>query len=299
MSVMASQITGVSAVCLTVCLGTDQRKQTSKLCVTGLCEAGDRWIPLTKGQWRRKYFHLMTSSWWGKSGVSVASTWDSMTDIKNVLFQQDGIFIIQWLAASELVISESGLLMQLVPPQWCTSKHYERLWPVIESYCQTLHFFMLTKTNGCYTVCQGAGFMESMGHCNLYRGVGEKFSWMPCHKCSCLQQCVSKCHDILGGGWGCEVSCGGHQRQSGKTTAGSALDGAVLDFIQILAYLVHNMSRSQLYLGFGHFGWLPSFFRPITFWRVYGSIVFHLLKLLSFFWLTYYCSIGPCFSVRV
>ena len=29
---------------------------------------------------------------------------------------------------------------------------------------------------------------------------------------------------------------------------------------QILAYLVHNMSRSQLYLGFGHFGWLPSFF---------------------------------------
>ena len=41
---------------------------------------------------------------------------------------------------------------------------------------------------------------------------------------------------------------------------GSALDGAVFDIAQILAYLVHNMSRSQLYLGFGHFGWLPSFF---------------------------------------
>ena len=27
-----------------------------------------------------------------------------------------------------------------------------------------------------------------------------------------------------------------------------------------ISYLVHNMSRSQLYLGFGHFGWLPSFF---------------------------------------
>ena len=24
---------------------------------------GDRWIPLTKGQWRRKCFHLITSSW--------------------------------------------------------------------------------------------------------------------------------------------------------------------------------------------------------------------------------------------
>ena len=41
---------------------------------------------------------------------------------------------------------------------------------------------------------------------------------------------------------------------------GSALDGAVFDIAQILAYLVHNMSRSQLYLGFDHFGWLPSFF---------------------------------------
>ena len=102
----------------------------------------------------------------------------------------------------------------------------------------------------------------------------------------------------LWGGWGCEVSCGGHHRQRGKTTTGSALDGAVLDFTQILSYLVHNMSRSQLYLGFGHFGWLPSTSVNNIF-RLYGSIVFHLLKLLSFFWLTYYCSIGPCFSVRV
>ena len=59
---------------------------------------------------------------------------------------------------------------------------------------------------------------------------------------------------------GCKVSCGGHHRPRGKTTTGSALDGAVFDIAQILAYLVHNMSRSQLYLGFGHFGWLPSFF---------------------------------------
>ena len=56
------------------------------------------------------------------------------------------------------------------------------------------------------------------------------------------------------GGRGCEVSCGGHHQQRGKTTTGSALDGAVFDFTQILAYLVHNMSRCQLYLGFGHFG---------------------------------------------
>ena len=43
----------------------------------------------------------------------------------------------------------------------------------------------------------------------------------------------------------------------------------------------------------------PFFFRSITFGRAYGWIVFPLLKLLSFFWLTYYCSIGLCLSVRV
>ena len=47
------------------------------------------------------------------------------------------------------------------------------------------------------------------------------------------------------------------------STMGSALDGAVLDFTQIyvLTYLVHSMSRSQLYtcMGFGLFGWLPFF----------------------------------------
>ena len=62
------------------------------------------------------------------------------------------------------------------------------------------------------------------------------------------------------GGWGCAVSCGRHHRLRGKNTTGSALDGAVFDIAQILACLVHNMSRSQVYLGFGHFGWLPSFF---------------------------------------
>ena len=40
-----------------------------------------------------------------------------------------------------------------------------------------------------------------------------------------------------------------------KTTTGSALDGAVFDIAQILAYLVHNMSRSQLYIMYHD--WFP------------------------------------------
>ena len=59
MSTMASKITGVSVVCSTVCSDADQRKPQSSVslaCVRGI----HRWIPLTKGQWRWKCFHLMT-----------------------------------------------------------------------------------------------------------------------------------------------------------------------------------------------------------------------------------------------
>ena len=41
-------------------------KKTSKFRATGLCEGNppvNRWILLTKSQWREKCFHLMTSSW--------------------------------------------------------------------------------------------------------------------------------------------------------------------------------------------------------------------------------------------
>ena len=65
-----------------------------------------------------------------------------------------------------------------------------------------------------------------------------------------------------------------------------------------------GLSSSQyeqisIILGVWPFCLTPFFFRSITFWWAYGWIIFPLLKLLSFFWLTYYCSIGLCFSVRV
>ena len=69
-------------------------------------------------------------------------------------------------------------------------------------------------------------------------------------------------------GWGCADSCGGHHRLRGKTTTGSALDGAVFDIAQILTHLIHNMSWSQLYLGFVHFDWLASFFGQYHFGRL-------------------------------
>ena len=97
------------------------------------------------------------------------------------------------------------------------------------------------------------------------------------------------------GWWGCEASCGGHHRQRRKTTTNSALDGAVLDFTEILAYLVHNMSRTQLYLVFGHFGRLHFLANNILgLWLNCISSVE-----ITIFLLMYYCSIGPCFSLRV
>ena len=62
LSAMVSQIAGVSTVCWTVCSGSSMK--TSKLRATGLCEGNpvNDGFPLTKGQWRGKCFHLMTSS---------------------------------------------------------------------------------------------------------------------------------------------------------------------------------------------------------------------------------------------
>ena len=60
---MASQITDVSIVCSTVCSGGDQWKHQYSASLAYVREStGDRWIPLTKGQYSGKCFHLMTSS---------------------------------------------------------------------------------------------------------------------------------------------------------------------------------------------------------------------------------------------
>ena len=63
MSAMATQITGVSMVCSTVYSDADQRKPKAHWLLWGEF-AADRWIHPTKGQWRGKCFHLMTSSWY-------------------------------------------------------------------------------------------------------------------------------------------------------------------------------------------------------------------------------------------
>ena len=60
MSAMASQITSITIVYSIVYTGADQRKHQSSAWGEF---TGHRKIPHTKGQWRGKCFHLMTSSW--------------------------------------------------------------------------------------------------------------------------------------------------------------------------------------------------------------------------------------------
>ena len=70
MSAMAAQIIGVSIVCSTAC--SAKIKENTKAPRRGSLwgeTTGDQWIPLTKGQSRGKYFHLMTSSCDGPSDV--------------------------------------------------------------------------------------------------------------------------------------------------------------------------------------------------------------------------------------
>ena len=64
-SAMASQITSLTIVYSTVYISADQRKHQSSALLAFMWEfTDDRWIPRTKGQWRGKCFHLLTSSWY-------------------------------------------------------------------------------------------------------------------------------------------------------------------------------------------------------------------------------------------
>ena len=64
MSAVAFEITGISIVYSNVCSDTDRRKHQSPASLAFVMRiTGDRWIPRTKGQWRGKSFHLMTSLW--------------------------------------------------------------------------------------------------------------------------------------------------------------------------------------------------------------------------------------------
>ena len=65
----------------------------------------------------------------------------------------------------------------------------------------------------------------------------------------------------------CEVCCVGHHRHRGKTTTGSARDGAILHSNTGLS----NTQYEQIPIIFGVWPfWLTHFFfRSITFWRVY------------------------------
>ena len=64
MSMMASQITSLTIVYSTVYTGADQGKHQSSVSLAFVW--GIHWWPVNsphKGQWHRKCFHLMTSSW--------------------------------------------------------------------------------------------------------------------------------------------------------------------------------------------------------------------------------------------
>ena len=64
MTTTASQITSLTVVYSTVYSNADQRKHQSSASLAFVWRIHrDRWIPRTKGQFRGKCFHLMTSSW--------------------------------------------------------------------------------------------------------------------------------------------------------------------------------------------------------------------------------------------
>ena len=76
MTTMASQITSLLFVYSFAYSDADQRKYQSSTSLAFVWGSHrDRWIPCTKGQLRRKCFHLMTSSWSALNFVELLLAW--------------------------------------------------------------------------------------------------------------------------------------------------------------------------------------------------------------------------------
>ena len=122
-------------------------------------------------------------------------------------------------------------------------------------YSDALMSAMASQITGvlivCSTVCSGAGQRKHQSSASMafVKGVHRcRWPMDSPHKGPVTQKMLSFDDVIMlcqcsftwhWGGWGCEVSCGGHHWPRGKTTTGSAVDGTVFDIAQILAYLVH------------------------------------------------------------
>ena len=93
----------------------------------------DRWIPRTMGQWRGKYFHLMTSSWTSYFHRSCMQDNDRqilrlLTQIANSDSHIDGLV----QDCSNSIANALALLQSCTKPSICTSTDLYSQW----SYCQ-------------------------------------------------------------------------------------------------------------------------------------------------------------------
>ena len=134
MTKMAPQITSLTVVYSIAYSGADQRKHQSSASlafVRGIHR--DRGIPRTKGQWRGKCFHLMTSSWYSSVYIGVTVLYQSFTGSEAVSFVTWRIFNILWPKQKHGRYSRDGNL---------TCATLQKYFPVL------LHISMMFVTKG-------------------------------------------------------------------------------------------------------------------------------------------------------
>ena len=133
MTTMASQITSLTVVYLTVYSNADQRRhQISESLAFVLGIHRDRWIPRSKGQLRGKCFHLMTSSCpvTGKPlyGITYCNGVALFSLLPAVLCWKVG-YIISWRSKTENLLYIFGILCEI-------SSHFDMVplgsesWPI-------------------------------------------------------------------------------------------------------------------------------------------------------------------------
>ena len=142
MRAMASQITSFTIVYSTVY--SDQGKHQSSASLASWGEfTGDRWIPHTKGQSRRKCFHLMMSSW-------------LVLSYRIVTYIKEG-FLQSFKKCSTVSTCWPGTIME-----WAAHQHWPDYLPAVRQWAKSTISVTLVAEHS------GSTYLTTRVGCKLY-----------------------------------------------------------------------------------------------------------------------------------
>ena len=199
MSKIASQITNLTIVYSTVYSDPDQTKHQSSASlafVRGIHR--ERWIPRTKGQWRGKCFHLMTSSCFPNQWHRIRPSWVHESSLRCMDFRMINMYRFRLSLANQPIFFArtlgklKGKITYIYPEPFMTAA--DSLKKVTTSHLWTRLIFLFNVIP--------LMAAERLKECRILD------NWNACQVCTleCVLNKVISPRYLLCNIWGCEFS---------------------------------------------------------------------------------------------